>query len=342
MDAVPHPPPRPPDRRRRRAPARSSAPAAEREPRAHPQGAEPGAENRPAGADAPRQRRQRLAAYAVICRPGSILLVRLARRVSPQPRWTLPGGGVEFGEHPREAVVREVMEETGLAAHVGEHVRVYSGSGTVLDGAVDQHSVRLVYDAWVALDAPAPRTVEVDGSTVEARWVPWEELDSGEISLVAWVREAVAEHRPVQKQRLSAYALATRQHAGATQVLLTRIGDSIRHGGGLWTLPGGGVEHGENPAAAVRREVAEEAGIRVGAVRYHASQPWPLPHSLMLGCYGEALNDHIVPDEDELEDVRWVSRDELHAMREDRHPEGMRTPPPGTIARLLFDDWLDG
>ena len=263
MDAVPHPPPRPPDRRRRRAPARSSAPAAEREPRAHPQGAEPGAENRPAGADAPRQRRQRLAAYAVICRPGSILLVRLARRVSPQPRWTLPGGGVEFGEHPREAVVREVMEETGLAAHVGEHVRVYSGSGTVLDGAVDQHSVRLVYDAWVALDAPAPRTVEVDSSTVEARWVPWEELDSGEISLVAWVREAVAEHRPVQKQRLSAYALATRQHAGATQVLLTRIGDSIRHGGGLWTLPGGGVEHGENPAAAVRREVAEECGVGV-------------------------------------------------------------------------------
>ncbi|QWC86129.1 NUDIX domain-containing protein [Nocardioidaceae bacterium] len=248
MDAVPHPPPRPPEPGPRPDRGTGQAPPAAA---AHE------------SSEGGRRRRQRLAAYAVICRPGAILLVRLAKRVSPQPRWTLPGGGVEFGEHPRETVAREMVEETGLSAVVGETARVYTGSGTVLDGLVDQHSVRLVYDAWVPLDAPTPRTVEVDGSTVEARWVPWDDIDSGAVTLVAWVREAVAEHRPVRKQRLSAYALATREHAGATQVLLARIGESIRHGGGLWTLPGGGIEHGENPVDAVRREVAEECGVGV-------------------------------------------------------------------------------
>ena len=120
------------------------------------------------------------------------------------------------------------------------------------------------------------------------------------------------------------------------------VGRQPRFPPGNYSCLAGFLEPGETVEMAVRREVAEEAGIEVGTVRYHASQPWPMPHSLMLGCYAEALNDAIVPDEDELEDVRWVTRDELIAMRQDTHPEGMRTPPRGTIARLLFDDWLDG
>src|SRR4051794_20260281 len=71
-------------------------------------------------------RRQRVAAYAVIVRDQQILLSRLAERISPNELWTLPGGGIDHGEDPRDAVVREIREETGLDAVVGEQARVYS------------------------------------------------------------------------------------------------------------------------------------------------------------------------------------------------------------------------
>ncbi len=69
------------------------------------------------------------------------------------------------------------------------------------------HSVRIVYDAWVAADAPEPRVVEVDGSTIDARWLPVAEVESGAVPTVPMVREALAHHRPAVLQRLAAYAL---------------------------------------------------------------------------------------------------------------------------------------
>jgi NAD+ diphosphatase len=102
----------------------------------------------------------------------------------------------------------------------------------------------------------------------------------------------------------------------------------------------GFIEPGETLENAVRRETFEEAGIRVGAVRYLASQPWPFPSNLMMGCIGEALSEEIVLDKDELEDGRWFSKDEVRLMLARDHPMGLITPPPMAIANFLMSSWV--
>jgi ADP-ribose pyrophosphatase YjhB (NUDIX family) len=205
------------------------------------------------------ERRQRVAAYAVIVRDGRILLSRLAPRLTDAELWTLPGGGLDHGEDPRDAVVREVFEETGLAARVGESARVFSRHlpDARRDGRrVDAHSLRLVYEGWVPVDSPEPRVVEVDGSTVEAAWHPLTSVLDGTVPVDWLVVDALASHQPFPVQRVAAYALV--QQDGA--VLLTRVSPRGFHTG-QWGLPGGGIEHGEEPRDAVRREVREETGL---------------------------------------------------------------------------------
>jgi NAD+ diphosphatase len=99
----------------------------------------------------------------------------------------------------------------------------------------------------------------------------------------------------------------------------------------------GFVEPGESLEDAVRREVFEEVGVLVGAVRYHSSQPWPFPASLMLGYYAEALSEEIVLETAEMRDARWFSRADI----EDRKSLGFNLPPQDSIARRLIDDWLN-
>ena len=108
---------------------------------------------------------------------------------------------------------------------------------------------------------------------------------------------------------------------------------------GMYSLLAGFVEPGETIEAAVRREVMEEAGIRVGAVRYLASQPWPFPSSLMLGCSGEALSRDLCVDTQEIADATWISREEVMTVLADAHPT-LRPPRKGSIARFLLDQWL--
>jgi NAD+ diphosphatase len=108
---------------------------------------------------------------------------------------------------------------------------------------------------------------------------------------------------------------------------------------GMYSLLAGFVEPGETIEAAVRREVFEEAGVRVGAVRYLASQPWPFPTSLMFGCEGTALSREITIDPAEIEDAFWVSREEMMAALAGERP-GMRPARKGSIARFLIEKWL--
>jgi NAD+ diphosphatase len=103
----------------------------------------------------------------------------------------------------------------------------------------------------------------------------------------------------------------------------------------------GFLEPGETIENAVRREVLEESGIRLGRVAYHASQPWPFPYSLMIGCFGEAVSEDIFFDGKELEDCRWFSRDEVRAIVAGTHPQGTGIPPKGSIAAHLIRAWAE-
>ena len=108
---------------------------------------------------------------------------------------------------------------------------------------------------------------------------------------------------------------------------------------GMYSLLAGFVEPGETLEAAVRREVYEEAGIRVGPVSYLASQPWPYPSSLMFGCAGLALSDEITIDKTEIEDAIWVSREEMMQAFAGAHPV-LKPARKGAIAHFILRNWL--
>jgi 8-oxo-dGTP diphosphatase len=204
---------------------------------------------------------QRVAAYGLILRDDRILLTRLASRISADERWHLPGGGVDHGEDPRDALVREIREETGLSAEVGETAHVYSAHRPSMwrqGRRWDYQALRIVYDAWVAADAPQPHVVEVNGSTVDVGWHPVPDVASGRLPVTDIVTTALADHWPARRQRLAVYALVRRDD----RVLLTRI-SPIGAYPGAWTLPGGGLDHGESPRDAVARELREECGLDI-------------------------------------------------------------------------------
>lgn len=103
---------------------------------------------------------------------------------------------------------------------------------------------------------------------------------------------------------------------------------------GRYSTIAGFVEPGESLEDAVRREVYEETNVRVGKVRYHSSQPWPFPSSLMLGFTAEARSSDIELNDGELEDARWFTREELRS-------EFPKLPFRISIARRLVDHWLE-
>lgn len=106
-----------------------------------------------------------------------------------------------------------------------------------------------------------------------------------------------------------------------------------------FSVPAGYVEPGEPLEAAVRREVWEETGIRVGRVVYGGSQPWPFPASLMVGFRGEALNSTPVPDNEEITEARFFSRSELDAAIASGE---LLLPGATSIARYLIEEWYGG
>ncbi|WP_419163817.1 NAD(+) diphosphatase [Candidatus Palauibacter sp.] len=107
---------------------------------------------------------------------------------------------------------------------------------------------------------------------------------------------------------------------------------------GVYSTLAGFVEPGESVSEAVVREVREESGIEVGAVRYRSSQPWPFPASLMLGFRAERVGGELRVARQELVDARWFGRSDFARRRE----IGFRLPGRVSIARRLIEDWLAG
>ena len=157
--------------------------------------------------------------------------------------------------------------------------------------------------------------VEVDGSTIEAAWHPLAAVQDGTLPVTPLVTEALADHQPVQRQRVAAYALVRR----GDSVLLTRLSERGVFPG-RWTLPGGGIDHGERPAAALAREVAEECGVacEVGPLldvhdsRYSAAAPsgrWEDFHGVHLVFAATVADDvepRVVEADGTTDDVAWV------------------------------------
>ncbi|WP_229400639.1 NUDIX hydrolase [Micromonospora okii] len=224
-----------------------------------------------------RVERRRVGAYGVLRDGrGRVLLARGAAGCPYPGVWRLPGGGVEHAEHPADAVVREFAEETGLIVAVAAvraavaDVAVFPDEAGVGRAGVAQHTDRLVFDVEARGGELRPKA---DGGTDEVGWFAPEE--AARVPLMPFTAELLdlpvsplpaglprgLPPGPVappvdRRQRFAAYGLVTDP---AGRVLLTRIAEGYP-GAGRWHLPGGGTDHGEQPAAGLLRELVEEAG----------------------------------------------------------------------------------
>lgn len=108
---------------------------------------------------------------------------------------------------------------------------------------------------------------------------------------------------------------------------------------GAFSALAGFVEPGETIEEAVAREVFEESGVRVRDVQYIASQPWPFPSQLMIGCHSYADDDALVIDETEMAEIKWFTREEVEASLAGNGP--FRAPPRHAIASQLLAWWLE-
>jgi NAD+ diphosphatase len=194
---------------------------------------------------------------------------------------------------------------------------------------------------------PAPDAVEIEfvdlrrlwGQVPDADWI----LAGRAVQLVEWARthrycgRCGAETKPAAGERAMTCAdcglLAFPRLAPAVITVVHRGDEVLLARGVQFALPmysciAGFVEPGETLEQAVRREIHEEVGVEVGEPRYVASQPWPFPHSLMIGFTAEWVAGEIEIDPREIADAQWFHRDALPSI-----------PPPISIARRLIDGW---
>ena len=130
------------------------------------------------------EERQRIAAYGVARKANELLLVRASASTGVPGTWWLPGGGLGFGEGPKECLAREFLEETGLRVRVGNVLDIVSDLSVMVRDPVRLHSIRLIYGVSVE---DGPLQAETNSSTDAVRWVREQELDG--LPVIPWLRE---------------------------------------------------------------------------------------------------------------------------------------------------------
>ncbi|MER7439739.1 NUDIX domain-containing protein [Micromonospora avicenniae] len=219
---------------------------------------------------------RRIAAYAVCADSADrVLLVRASQRSGTPGTWSLPGGAVDHGEDPNHTVVRETAAETGLSVTVTGLHDVLADMRALPERGITIHTDRLIYRVSVRGGTLVDR---VDRPTDLARWftreeaaeLPLRSFTARALDLPASSGDVVPEEPPEfpsfyavpgpdglhRAQRFAAYAVCTDPEG---RVLLTRVADGYP-GAGCWHLPGGGTDYGEQPGAALIRELVEETG----------------------------------------------------------------------------------
>ena len=159
-----------------------------------------------------------------------------------------------------------------------------------------------------------------------------------ELAKAGWQRNCPvcqAQHFP----RVDPVTIMVVEHPAGGSLLLGR---NARFPLGSYSALAGFIEPGETVEEAVAREVREEAGVAVRGVTYIASQPWPFPSQLMLGCHAIAESEALTIDHTELEDARWFAREEIaEAIEKGEASSGFRAPPSRAIAHYLLRWWLE-
>ncbi|MEV0809964.1 NUDIX domain-containing protein [Micromonospora sp. NPDC050200] len=250
------------------------------------------------------EQRRRVGAYGVLRGAGGRVLLARGAASCPFPGvWQLPGGGVAHAEHPVRAVVREFAEETGLTVEVTGVRAALADVTTFRADGVAVHTDRLVFDVEARGGELRP---EPAGGSDELAWCTPEEAAA--VPLMPFTAELLglpvtplpadlpgalpAEQAATppadRRQRFAAYGLVTDP---AGRILLTRIARGYP-GAGRWHLPGGGTDHGEQPAAGLLRELVEESG-QLGTVVDLLTVD-NLHHPAALGPEGRPLDWHAV------------------------------------------------
>ncbi|SCL13702.1 ADP-ribose pyrophosphatase YjhB, NUDIX family [Micromonospora inyonensis] len=295
---------------------------------------------------------RRIAAYAICADSvGRVLLVRASERSGTPGTWSLPGGAVDHGEDPNHTVVRETAAETGLSVAVSGLEDVLADMRALPERGITIHTDRLIYRVAVR---GGTLTDRVDRPTDLARWftldeargLPLRAFTAQALGLPAGAADVVPDEAPEfpsfyavpgpdglhRAQRFAAYAVATDPEG---RVLLTRVADGYP-GAGCWHLPGGGTDYGEQPGAALTRELVEETGqtgrlVGLLGVASHRDAASLGPEGYPIDWHGVRAFYRVVVDRPApptVADVggstceaRWFARDELEALPADRLTE---------------------